>query len=209
MFERPVIALVSGGVHTPASSSLLRSIAAAARAGIDLVQIREGHLDDRALVELTRQAVVAVGGTAARVLVNGRPDIALAAGAAGVHLPGTALPAPRVRSIVPSGFVIGRSVHTVEEASDAESAGGCDYLVFGTVYPSTSKPAGQPVAGLVGLAAVCARVRLPVLAIGGMAVDRIRPVALAGAAGLAAISLFADSADLALTVRSVRAAFDT
>lgn len=205
---RPIICLVTSGARTP-SGPLIALIGEAARAGVDLIQIRERDLGDRALVALTREAVAAVGGTTARVLVNDRPDIALAAGAAGVHLRGDSIPASGVRTMAPVGFVIGRSVHNDDEAAAAERGGGCDYLMFGTVFPSASKPPGHPAAGVGALRSACARVRLPVLAIGGVTMERGAAVAAAGAAGIAAIGLFAESENLSVAVRSLRAVFDT
>jgi thiamine-phosphate diphosphorylase len=143
------------------------------------------------------------------VVVNDRLDVALAARAAGVHLPGRAMPAVSVRSIVPGGFLIGRSVHSQGEAVEVERGGGCDYLVFGSVFASASKAPGHPVAGLEALARVCASVRLPVLAIGGITLARVPEVARTGAAGIAAVGLFATSGELALAdaIRYIKAAF--
>ena len=101
------------------------------------------------------------------MLVNDRIDVALAAGAHGVHLRGDSLPAARARLMVPPAFIIGRSVHSREEAMRAQDGGGLDYLVFGTVFKTDSKP-GLGVAGLDALSEVAAATRLPVLAIGGM-----------------------------------------
>lgn len=189
--------------------ALIALVRDAARAGVDLIQIRERDLDDRALVALTRAAVAAVRGTPARVIVNDRTDAALAAGAAGVHLRGDSIPAPRVRAMTGPDFVIGRSVHDEDEAAAVDAEGGCNYLIFGTVFPSSSKPSGHQAAGLAALGRVCTRVRVPVLAIGGISADRAREVAAAGATGVAAIQLFAAATDLAETVRAVRQAFDT
>jgi thiamine-phosphate pyrophosphorylase len=126
------------------------------------------------------------------VLVNNRTDIALAAGAHGVHLPASAPLASRVRRIVPDGFLIGRSVHSQAEAEGAQADGGCDYLTFGTVFATASKAADHPVAGPSTLRAVCNAVRLPILAIGGISRQRTPEIARAGAAGMAAIGVFAD-----------------
>src|SRR5262249_16713030 len=126
----------------------------------------------------------------ARVLVNDRPDVAMAAGAGGVHLPADSVAASRVRQIVPSGFLIGRSVHTLDEIDRAVSDGGCDYLMFWTVFPSPANPHRHPAAGLDGLRAVCARSPLPVIAIGGMSDARAADLASAGAAGLAGVGMF-------------------
>jgi thiamine-phosphate pyrophosphorylase len=119
---------------------------------------------------------------------------------------------------VPAGFLVGRSVHTVDEAEETERAGGCDYLIFGTVFPSVTKGIDHAVAGVDMLAAVCARVRLPVLAIGGVTVERAVEAAGSGAAGIAAIDLFAGlpivndpvtgAASWRAAVGSIQAAFE-
>lgn len=204
---RPIISLVTD--RRTAAVPLLDLMTAAARAGVDLIQIRERDLDDRALVALAREAVAAVRGTAARVLVNDRIDIALASGAAGVHLRGDSISARRARALVGDGFVIGRSVHGVDEAIAAQDEGGLDYLTFGTVFPSAGKSAGHRCAGVDGLRAVCRSVGLPVIAIGGVTGASAGQIADAGAAGVAAISLFAWAADLPATVARLRQAFDT
>jgi thiamine-phosphate pyrophosphorylase len=194
---------------------LLDAVAAAAHAGVDLIQIRERDLDDRALVALVREAIARVEGTGALVLVNDRLDIALAAGADGVHLRSDSPPARRVREIAAS-LVIGRSVHAVAEALDEApastsatvAAGRCDYLIAGTVFPTPSKPEGH-LLGVAGLRDLCAAVALPVLAVGGMSVQRSFDVARVGAAGIAAIRLFADPATVEETVTRVRRSFYT
>src|SRR5688500_9211348 len=95
---------------------LAGAIARAARAGVAVVQIREPDLDDKPLAASVTRAAASIRGTRARVVVCGRADIALASGAGGVHLPGGGVPAPRVRAIVPQGFLVGRSVHSRAEA---------------------------------------------------------------------------------------------
>jgi thiamine-phosphate diphosphorylase len=170
----------------------------AADAGIDLFQIREPDLPDRVLFELTQRvlAAVAAAGSGTRVLVNDRLDVALAAGAHGVHLRGQSFSAARARAITgarasAASFLIGRSVHSVEEAVAAEAAGGLDYLILGAMFPTSSKPADHPLAGIETLrAAVQACRRLPILAIGGITLENAEQIARAGAAGLAAIGLF-------------------
>ena len=191
----PLICLVSGGlrVNPPGQASQLRLIAAAARAGVDLIQIREPGLDARQLLQFAAAAVSAVAGSRARIVVNERTDVALAAAAHGVHLRADSLTPAQVRRIVPRGFVIGRSVHSEAEARNADSW-GADYLIAGTVFPTGSKPAGWTLLGLDGLTAIAAAAGIPVLAIGGVATDKVEDVAAAGAAGIAAIGLFADVA---------------
>lgn len=201
----PVICLVTGGAARPETTGLVERLRAAADAGIHLLQIRERQLEARPLFELVRAVVAAVEGTPARVIVNDRADVALAAGAHGVHLRGDSPSAARVRSLVPHGFVIGRSVRSAAEAQAAAAGGGLDYLLFGTVFATASKP-GVPAAGVDALATAVSATSLPVLAIGGVTAARVVEVARSGAAGVAAISLFeCDSFDR--LVPGLRASF--
>jgi thiamine-phosphate pyrophosphorylase len=170
--------------------ALVERAARASTRGASVIQIRERDLGDDALLQLVTATIEAVRDSGVRVLVNDRVDVALAAGAAGVHLRGDSPPAARVRAIVPAGFVIGRSVHSLDEIDAAAAGGGCDYLTFGTVFPSAGKPDGHPVAGLDALTRACARSPIPVIAIGGMTPAREADVARAGAAGLAAVGWF-------------------
>ena len=192
--QRPIICLVTDRrlAFPPDETGLLRTIARAVRAGVTLVHVRERDLDDRRLLALTRGIVEAAAGTAALVVVNDRLDIALAAGAHGVHLRGDSMSAARLRRAYPGRqLLIGQSVHSAAETVAAERA-GADYAVFGTVFHTPSKPEGAPVAGLAALSAACSAVQIPVLAIGGVTADKVGAVAGAGAAGFAAIRLFSD-----------------
>jgi thiamine-phosphate pyrophosphorylase len=195
---------------SPAEEDLLRRIASAAHAGAHLIQVRQPGLDALPAMHLVERALRAVEGTAARILVNDRVDVALAAGAHGVHLRSDSMEAIRVRETAPPAFVIGRSVHSAEQARAAERAGGLDYLLFGTVFASHSKPGVSP-AGVERLAEACAAVALPVLAIGGITAATCASAAGAGAAGFAAIGLFANGAIEALpqAIAGAIAAFDT
>jgi thiamine-phosphate pyrophosphorylase len=172
--------------------SLVERVGAAARAGVHLIQIRQPHLDGRALMSLVTQATAAVEGTRARIIVNDRTDVALETRAHGVHLRGDSVPASRVRSVAPRPLLIGRSVHAPDEAMRVARDGGLEYLIFGSVYPPRSKPSSR-VAGPDMLGTVCRNVALPVLAVGGMTLDRLSPVARTGAAGFAAIGMFAET----------------
>ena len=203
----PIICVVTDG-----RGDTLRTVArirAAAEAGVDLVQIREPHLPDRALLELTRQACDIAQGTSTRIVVNDRLDVALEANAHGVHLRGCSYSAARVRAIVTSEFLIGRSVHDLDEAVSAAREGGCNYLLFGTVFPSGSKPEGHRVAGLQALSEVCGRVTLPVIAIGGVTPATAGDIPRTGAAGIAAIGLFDDAESIPRVVDLMRRTFDT
>jgi thiamine-phosphate diphosphorylase len=189
---RPVMCMVTRRADGAAAEArLVRRVGVAALAGVHLVQIRERDLVDGALVRLVARCVEAVRATPTRIVVNDRLDVALAAGAHGVHLRGNSIAAARARAIAPPGFLVGRSVHTPQEAEQAAAAGGLDYLIFGTVFATESKP-GASASGLDQLAAAVARTSLPVLAIGGVSRRNAGDVARTGAAGIAAIRLFAD-----------------
>jgi len=172
------------------TDALIDRAAEAARRGVDVIQVRERDLPDRDLVALVRRVVEVTAGTGARVLVNDRLDVAVAAGAAGVHLRSDSPSASRIRAIAGSGLLIGRSVHSTPEVDAAVADGGCDYLMFGTVFPSSGKPEGHPIAGLDALKDVCRRSPLPVVAIGGVDRSRVEHIEAAGAAGFAAVGLF-------------------
>ena len=208
----PVICMITPPTSPgpAARGELIDRVRAAAGAGVHLVQIRQPDFEGGELTALVHHAVAAVGGTRARVLVNDRIDVALAAGAHGVHLRGNSVPAARVRRMVPSGFVIGRSVHSLDEAVRVIREGSLDYLTFGTVFGTASKPGAAP-AGTEALATVCAASPLPVLAIGGMNQETLRAVGRTGAAGFAAIGLFADAAPATLqwVIRDSVRLFDT
>jgi thiamine-phosphate pyrophosphorylase len=189
---------------------LLAHVTAAARAGVHLVQVRERDMEARPLVELVSRCVAAVRHTRTRILVNDRVDVALAAGAHGVHLRGDSMAAPRVRAMTAPEFLIGRSVRSRDEALRAQEDGELHYLVFGTVFETRSKP-GMRGAGLDALAEVAAAVRVPVLAIGGVTAATLPAVHGAGAAGFAAIGWFADhpADQMQVAVQQASAAFDT
>lgn len=179
--------LVSGAVPPAALPERAR---AASAAGVDWVQVREKHLAAGALARLVADVLGAVRGGAARVLVNGRPDVAVATGAAGVQLPEDGLPVREVRAAF-RGLVIGASCHSRAAAERAERD-GADFVVFGPVFPTPGKEARA--AGVARLAEVARGARIPVLAIGGIDLSTAAAAVAAGARGLAAIRLFADPA---------------
>ncbi len=189
---RPIACLITDRRRLPDASreALVSSVRAAAAAGVQLIQLRERDLDGRALFDLAGQVIGAVRGTSARVLINDRLDVALAAQAHGVHLRASSFRPSRVRAIAPSGFLIGQSVHSAADAVTMAGE-GADYLVFGNVFETVSKP-GKPGTGLAALREVVRATPLPVLGVGGVTRERVPQLIAAGAAGFAAISLFGD-----------------
>lgn len=194
-------------------SCLLRQVQHAIDAGLDVVQIRERDLEAATLAALVSDAVALAKGTTTRVVVNDRLDVALAAGAAGVHLPANSMPPAAARRIAPPGFMIGCSVHDAHEA--ARMKDDADYLIAGTVWATSSKGSDAPLLGLAGLAAIVRAAAVPVVAIGGVTLERVEEVKACGAVGIAAIGLFIGSPQdgcgavrLVHTVEVARTRFD-
>ena len=185
---------------------LLEQARFAVAAEIDVIQLREGDLDGGQLATLAAAIVAVTHGTSTRVVVNDRLDVALAAGAHGVHLRGDSFEATQVRSIVAPGFLIGRSVHSLPEV---HRAGPVDYIVAGTVWATPSKGAGHPLLGPDGLAEIVAASPVPVIGIGGVDLRRAQALAAAGAAGGAAIGAFQGrgSGCLAIPLQTVTRSF--
>jgi thiamine-phosphate pyrophosphorylase len=194
----------AGAATAGAAAEAADWFAALAAAGVDALQVREKRLDDRALYELVVQARAALP-RPARLLVNGRADVALAAGADGVHLPADGVPAGALRIRFGASLLVGVSTHRLDEVAEARRA-GADYVVFGPVYPTPAKDAfGTPV-GAPGLARAAA-LDIPVYALGGVTLERFPEVASAGAAGVAGIRLFQRVGDLERVVAAARACF--
>jgi thiamine-phosphate pyrophosphorylase len=199
--------LGSKNISDSAVQVLLEKIRDAAAAGIDWIQIREKNLETRALTDLARLAVAASRKTHTKILVNDRLDVALATGAAGIHLGETSLPVETVvewrRSAGRAEFLIGASCHSIEAAQKAESA-GADYIFFGPIFATPSKAAFGAPQGIERLREVCRSVRIPVLGIGGITVENAHSCFTVGAAGVAAIRVFQESDDMSAVVTRLR-----
>ena len=175
--------------------------AAAVRGGATMVQLRLKHASGRELVEVARRLVQSLP---VPVIVNDRADVALAAGAAGVHLGVDDLPVAAMRAIAPPGFVIGASV-----GADAElaHASGADYVGIGPVYATLSKSDAGEAIGVDGFARLRELGGMPALAIGGVTAANAAPLRDAGAAGVAVIRAVLGAPDPEAAARAIRQAW--
>jgi thiamine-phosphate pyrophosphorylase len=209
---KPILCYVTdrrglAGVHGGDSEvALAAAIRLAAAAGVDIIQIREKDLEARALAECVRGAVAAARGSATKIIVNDRLDVALATGASGVHLGEASLPLAAVvgwRAAANAKMTIGVSCHSLESCLAAERE-GADYILFGPIFATPSKQSFGPPQGLERLERICEIVRLPVLAIGGVTELNVESCFAAGVAGIAAIRLFQEATDVAEVVSRLR-----
>ena len=197
--ERPLrVTLITSRARV-VGGSLVDLVAAAAGAGVDRIQVREKDLDDRSLIELIGCIRRVVSPFRPRVLVNGRPDIALVCGADGVQLPEAGLPVAEVKQAF-RALEVGASRHDLAGAVAAEAA-GADFVVLGPVYPTQGE--ADRALGSDGLETVTARLGIPVDAVGGITPDNAGKAEAAGAAGVAAIGAFLVG-DLESTIASLR-----
>ena len=165
--------------------ALVTNIARRLEEGIGMIQLREKDLPVRDQLALARRVRALANPHGAKILINDRLDVALAAGLDGVHLRGNS-PAPsEIRSSVPKGFLIGVSCHTL---ADVQRAASADFVVLGPVFESFSKPGYGPAIGLDGLKN--ASKIMPVYALGGITAANAPACVDAGAAGIAAITMF-------------------
>lgn len=160
--------------------------------GATVVQVRDPRASARELVALTR-AVLAVTAGRVPVLVNDRVDVALAAGADGVHVGQSDLDPMSVRALAPA-LLLGLSVSTVAETVAARTL-PVDYLGAGPVFATPTKPDAATPIGIDGLRAVCAATTLPVVAIGGLAAVHAGAVRAAGGAGVCVVSAICTADD--------------
>ncbi len=180
---------------------LAEVVTGAVAGGVDAVQVREPDLGAAELAEVVERVKEAVGGRAA-VVVNGNTGVAAGLGV-GVHLPERGMATAEARRLV-GERLLGRSVHSVAAAT---VAAGADYLLAGHVFETASKP-GRPALGLDGLGRIVEAAWEPVLAIGGITVERVAAVAAAGATGVAVVGAIAEAADPERAAAALRRAVD-
>jgi thiamine-phosphate pyrophosphorylase len=184
--------------------------AAALEGGADVIQLRDKDMSGRELLITAREICKLTEETGALSIINDRLDVALAAKASGVHLGQSDLPVGAAKAIAPSGFIIGVSVATLEEAQQAERE-GADYVALSPVFDTRTKNDAGPGHGLAILRTMRRELNVPVLAIGGIGLNNVRDVFNAGADGVAVISavigkddIAAATADLKSHIREIR-----
>jgi thiamine-phosphate pyrophosphorylase len=181
-------------------ATLVDRVAAAVRGGATSVQVRLKTASPREVVEITRAIM---SRTLVPVIVNDRADIALAAGAAGVHVGEADLPVTAIRRFAPADFIIGASLGSDAELANARAA---DYVGIGPVFGSSSKDDAGSAIGVNGFERLAALVEVPAVAVGGITADRALQITVHGAAGVALINSIFSSDDPERATREIAAA---
>ena len=173
---------------------ILAAVESALAGGVRAVQLREKDLPGGELFELALAMRELTARHGARLLVNDRVDVALAAGADGVHLGVASIPPGEARRLLGPEALIGCSTHDLRELAEA-AGGGADFVTFGPVYATPSKAAYGPPVGVEALRRACAASRVPVFALGGVGAENVREVLGAGAWGVGAIGAILSAPD--------------
>lgn len=177
--------------------------ARAVAGGADAIQLRDKALSSRDLLNAAVAIREVTTDAGALFIVNDRLDVALAAGADGVHLGESDLPIGHARRIAPPGFIIGASVRSVATAVRAATE-GADYVALSPTFATESKDDAGPGHGLAMLSAIRTAVALPLVAIGGITAANIGEVIAAGADGVAVISAVVGEDDVTAAARELR-----
>ena len=171
-----------------------------------MLQVRAKGAPAAALAALARAVLPQARAAGVPLCVNDRLDVALAVGAQAVHLGQEDLPLAEARAVAAGRLVIGISTHNPAQAS-AAIAGGADYIGLGPIFATTTKANPDPVVGLEILRQVAATATVPIVAIGGLTIDRIPSIASAGASAAALISAIESASDPSAAANAVNAAF--
>lgn len=193
-----LVAITDGAEdHRP---TLVDRVAAAVRGGATSVQVRLKDATPREVVEITKAIISRVD---VPVIVNDRADIALAAGAAGVHVGEADLPVAAIRRFTPRSFIIGASLGSDAELANAKDA---DYVGIGPVFGSDSKNDAGDAIGVAGFQRLAALVTHPAVAVGGITADRALQITVNGAIGVAVINAIFNADDPESATREIAAA---
>ena len=196
-----VYAITDAKLNAKHGRSMSAAVRAAIEGGATIIQVREKDVGGRVLVTAAREAVRAAEGSGVPVVINDRVDVALASGAAGVHLGQEDMEVDAARRLLGADAIVGATAKTAELAR-AAVAMGADYVGSGAVYETTTK--SSSCIGLAGLTKVCDAIApVPVVGIGGVGLSNAPPVIAAGAKGVAVVSAVFDAADVAAATRAL------
>ena len=190
-----------------AGRSVEELVAALGAGGARLVQVRGKEASDHDLLAAVRRALAAARGARVAVIVNDRPDVALLAGADGVHVGQDDLPPSACRQLLGAAAIVGCSTHGLDQI-DAMAREPVDYLAIGPVFATTTKADTEPLVGPELLRVARTRTPLPLVAIGGLNASNAAAAVAAGADGVAAISAIFGGGDVAERVRALREALE-
>ena len=190
----------------PAGVTLAQAVEAALVGGVTCLQLREKEASAGEILTLARTLLPLCRARRVPLLINDRVDIALAAGADGVHLGQDDLPLPEARTLLGPDRILGATAHTVDEALRAQ-AEGADYLGVGAMFPTGTKTDTVPTSADT-LKAICAAVSIPVVAIGGVTAQNLPTLAGTGIAGAAVVSAIFSQGDLTVAARTLRTTAD-
>jgi thiamine-phosphate pyrophosphorylase len=193
--------------HQTCGRSLQDVVSAALRAGVRAVQLREKDLPTRLLLALACELTDLTRSYDARMLVNDRVDVCLAAGSDGTQLPAAGLRPSAARRLLGPDRLIGASAHSADEAARAETD-GADFIVLGPIFETPSKRAFGPPIGLRELERARMRCRAPLFGIGGITAPRVREVVKAGARGVAVVGSVMAADDVERAARELLTALD-
>ncbi|KUK13293.1 MAG: thiamine phosphate synthase [Synergistetes bacterium] len=171
--------------------------------GARVVQLRDKNKSDREMFEIAKEMAKLCHAYGAYLIVDDRVDVALASGADGVHLGPEDIPVFEVRKIAPESFIIGATVHSVDEALKAQEE-GADYLGVGSVFPTATKRREIVLIGIEGLREIVASVTIPVVAIGGIRLEHVEEVLKTGASGIAVCSYLLSQPDIVEATRRMK-----
>jgi thiamine-phosphate pyrophosphorylase len=174
-------------------------------AGVRLFQYRDKRASSRQMLDAVSRLIPMIREEGGKLIVNDRADVALVAGADGVHLGQDDLPLELARRVLGSNRIVGSSTHTIAQLQEADTS-SADYIAFGPMFATTSKDAPDPVVGLDGLGRARQATRKPLVAIGGTTAQNARQVIECGADCIAVISGLLDTSDLAARAREFLAA---
>ena len=181
--------------------TLMQQVEQALLGGATLVQLREKELEESAFLQEAVEMTRLCHRFGVPLLINDNVEIARKSGADGVHVGQEDMEASAVRGILGSGMIVGVTAKTVEQAKRAQDA-GADYLGSGAVFGSSTKRNAKPMTKET-LREICAAVRIPVVAIGGIKAADVGSVMQSGVDGVAVVSAICDTPDIPASVKAL------